>query len=294
MKVVTPKSVHGCYDVFHIDGTTYVLFPGNITADVENAKETVCPHGHTRIYSVSSFEVTINGDTVTPLTYDIPKCRFALSTMEKDCSRFMFHWFNYHKQLGVDFFFIYDNNSSDEEFERVVDATKDIDGILVRWNYPYHYGSCTQTGQQNHSIYISKNRIDRIGLTDLDEYIVLYGSSNIDSLLSERISYIWWVWFGEGNIASLNPLDYRMCTGHNEGDWKHKMIVDPNYVDMVAIHGVVLPTRPNVRFKYLDYAMLHHYRGLNNEVRGCPSPHSDCKFCRKENLEMHKRYFLGE
>lgn len=290
MKVVEPKSVHGCYDVFHINGITYVLFPGHITATVDNSTEAVCPHGHTRIYSVNSFEVTINGDKVTPSEYDIPSCNFALSTMEKDCSKYMFHWLTYHKKLGVDFFFIYDNNSPAEEFERIVEATKDFNGILVRWNYPYVYGGCTQTGQQNHSVYLSKNRINRIGLTDLDEFIVLYGESTLDSLLREKVSYIWWVLFGKGDIDSLDPRDYHMCKGYHEGSYMHKMIIDPNYVTMVAIHGVVLPTPPETKRVYIEYAMLHHYMGLNPQVRNCIQPHSSCILCKTYNIELLKKY----
>jgi hypothetical protein len=290
MKVITPKTVHGCYDVFHVNGITYVLFPGHTSAVVDNSTEAICPHGHTRIYSVNSFEVTINGDKVTPSEYDIPSGKFALSTMEKDCSRFMFHWLTYHKKLGVDFFFIYDNNSSDEEFERIVEVTKDFDGLLVRWNYPFVHGSCTQTGQQNHSVYLSKNKINRIGLTDLDEYIVLYGESRLDSLLREKVSYLWWVLFGKGDVVSLDPRDYHMCKGYHEESYMHKMIVDPDYVTMVAVHGVVLPTPPDTKCVYIEYAMLHHYMGLNPQVRNCVQPHSSCILCRKYNIELLKQY----
>jgi len=86
MKVIDPLSVHGCYDVFHSNNTTYVVCPYHVSLKVDESTEIICPHERSRIYSVPSFHVNINGTTVTPNVYDVPKRRFAITTLEKNSS----------------------------------------------------------------------------------------------------------------------------------------------------------------------------------------------------------------
>ena len=295
MKVIDPLSVHGCYDVFHSNNTTYVVCPYHVTLNVDYSTEIICPHQRTRLYSVPSFQVNINGTPVTPNVYEIPKCRFGMTTLEKNSSKWIYHWLNYHRVIGVEFFFIYDNNSTPEEFEKLLEITSGFNGIIFRWNYTYLHpisGFSAQTTQQNHSLYLSRHSIDRLALTDVDEYIVVYDPVTIDSLLNHRLSFLWWLWFGAGlNPTSTDPRDYTRCKQDRERRFEtYKMIVDPTYVDLVAVHDVILPREIGYTGFMSENAVLHHYRGLN--CRPClPENHDEtCQYCKCTNYRLLELY----
>lgn len=294
MKVIDPLSVHGCYDVFHSNNTTYVVCPYHVSLKVDESTEIICPHERSRIYSVPSFHVNINGTTVTPNVYDVPKRRFAITTLEKNSSKWIYHWLNYHKGIGAGFFFIYDNNSSYEEFEKLLEITREFNGIIFRWNYTYLHpisGFSAQITQQNHSLYLSRNCIDRLALTDLDEYIVVYEPMTIDSLLNHRLSFLWWLWFGAGiSSTSTDPRDYTLCKQDRERRYStYKMIIDPTFIDLVAVHDVILPVGLGSTGFVSDQAVLHHYRALN--CRPClPENHETCEYCRCTNPRLLELY----
>lgn len=285
MKVYTPLTKHNCFDIFKNGNYVYVICDYKINLKVLNSKEIICPHKYTRIYIVESDIVNINDDVVIPNEYDIPNSEFSLSTMEKDSSIFLYHWLTYHTKLGVDFFLIYDNNSSDEDFKNILKITENFNGIIFKWNFNYTYGGQPQQAQQNHSIYLAKNKISRIGLTDLDEYIVLYNNFTLRELLKNQIIYLWWLWFGVDNKTSNDPRFYTKCKETHEIGWYHKMIVDPIKIDMVSVHNVLLPEF-NYKATYTENALLHHYKGLNQTRRNMNL--EDCN--TSSNFEIIKLY----
>jgi hypothetical protein len=295
MKVITPKSIDGCYDVFHVNSTTYIICPYDVKLNVDNSKELICPHKHVRIYYVSTFEVTINGKNIVPNLYNIPTKDIAVSTLEKNSSKLLYHWLTYHSSIGADFFFIYDNNSSEEEFEKIVEICKNFDGIIFRWNYPYGYDGPTQQTQQNHTLYLSKNKITRIILTDLDEYIVPYENANFKSvIMSNKVVYLWWLWFGSDGVEEItDPRYYTKCSKAHESQWYHKMIVDPLCVDLVSAHNVLLPISSHIQAFYPTNILLHHYIGLSFRKKCVDydkESHSTCKFCVRYNYQLSNVY----
>ena len=286
MRVETPLSVHGCYDVVTKCGTTYVITPYTTPLQVESATEIVHPeHRHVRVYTVPGRRATINGTTVEAREYHVSTCKLAFTTMERASAQFVPAWCAYHRQLGADFFFIYDNNSSEEEFAALVEAAKPFPGIVFRWNYPFVYGDCTQAGQQTHSICISKHSVQRLGLTDLDEYLVVE-SGSLNELLQPPLTRIFWKWFGQGGIVSLDPRDYTRSTRAREGLWYCKAIVDPLRVDIGLIHNAW--GKSGVPDTVSSNASFHHYRGLtNNAGRDCDmNNHDNCPYCEVENTRL--------
>ena len=282
MRVEIPMSVHGCYDVVHKCGTTYVISPHPLT--VTNSTERFAPGQHVHVYTVPSPEVTINGTTVRAREYHVSTCKLAFTSMIKDSSRFIPAWCAYHQHIGADFFFLYDNGSSDEEFEALVEAAKPFPGIIFRWNYPFVYGGCTQAGQQTHSICLSKHSIQRLGLTDVDEYLVVE-SGTLNELITPPLVRIWWKWFGQNGQRSLDPRDYTRCKRLREGEWFCKAICDPLRCDHGLIHNA---GGPGLVPYDSTAASFHHYRGLtNNSGRDCDmTNHADCPYCEVENTQL--------
>lgn len=287
MRVEVPLSVYGCHDVVYKSGTTYVITSYSNPLHVRGATEIVDPeHKHIRVYSVPGDSATINGTHVKAREYPVPTCKLAFATMIRHSAQFLPAWCAYHQHIGADFFFIYDNNSSDEEFEALVKAAEPFPGIIFRWNYPYVYGGTPQPEQQTHSICVSKHSIQRVGLTDMDEYLVIE-SGTLNELIAPPIVKIFWRWVGKGNIESTDPRDYTRSARHREGYWYHKVICDPLRVDLGLFHGAYRTGTPSVT---TSNASLYHYRGLTSgrrPSRACDmSNHENCRYCEVENTNM--------
>lgn len=278
MRVETPLSVHGCYDVVTKCGTTYVITPYDTPISVEGATEIVHPeHHHVRLYTVPGDSAVLNGTRVKGRDYHVATCKLAFTTMVRASAKFLPAWCEYHQRIGADFFFIYDNNSTEEEFAALVEAAKPYPGILFRWNYPFVYGDCTQAGQQTHSICVSKHSVQRLGLTDMDEYLVIEAGT-LNELIAPPLVHVFWRWVGTGDVESTDPRDYTRCARNREGLWYCKAICDPLRVMIGLIHNAyglgIVPVKSSS-------ASLFHFRGLtNNEGRGCDrNHHDDCPYC---------------
>jgi hypothetical protein len=289
MRVEIPLSIHGCYDVITKCGVTYVLTPYDTPLLVDGATEHVHPeHHHVRLYKVGGDHAIINGTHVKGREYHVSTCKLAFTTMCVKSAQFLPAWCAYHQHIGADFFLIYDNNSSEEEFEALVEAAKPFPGIIVRWNYPFVYGHCTQAGQQTHAICVSKYSIQRLGLTDMDEYLVIE-SGTLNELITPPITKVFWRWFGAGNGVSTDPRDYTRCARSREGQWYCKAICDPLKVDIGLIHNAYGPGIPETES---SNASFYHYRGLtNHQGRGCPKEsHEVCPYCQVENLTLVQKW----
>ena len=285
MRVETPTSVHGCYDVFTKCGTTYVLTPYDTPLAVDGAVEVVHPeHHHLRLYTVPGDSATVNGTYVKGREYHVSTCKLALTTMVRDSARFLPAWCRYHQSIGVDFFFIYDNNSSDDEFAALVEAAAPFPGLIIRWNYPFVYGHCTQAGQQTHSICLSKHSVQRIGLFDIDEYLVVE-SGTLNELITPPLVHVFWRWVGAGGVDSVDPRDYTKCARNREGQWYCKAICDPMRALLGLIHNAHCPGIAPVKS---ESASLYHFRGItNNQGRECDmNNHGDCPYCQVETTAV--------
>jgi hypothetical protein len=282
-------SVHGCFDVVHTNGTTYVITPKYNPLVVENAVVVTYDGAKLLVYKVKGYDVVINGTRVRPNTYEIEPCGLAFSTLEHASASFIHHWCSYHQTLGVGYFFIYDNNSSEEEFKALVEAARPFPGLIVRWNYPYkdQLGHTTQSAQQTHTLCVSRGRINRIGLLDLDEYLVLH-SGTMSSLLAPPCIRVQWRWFGQAGKTSTDPRDYTRSTLQRELPGFSKILCDPLAVEIATIHDC---WGPRV-YTTVHTASIHHYRGLSNDkTRQCNmTSHSDCRFCAVDNLDLVRVY----
>lgn len=291
MRVEVPLSIHGCYDIVHKCGTTYVISSYSTPLSVDNAIEVIHPnpeHRHIRLYSVPGNTVTINGTRVKARDYHVSTCKLAFATMVRDSAKFLPAWCAYHQHIGSDFFFIYDNNSSDEEFEELVKAAEPFPGIIFRWNYPYVYGGTPQPEQQTHSICISKYSVQRLGLTDMDEYLVIE-SGSLNELIMPPIVKVFWRWVGTGSIESTDPRDFTRSARERLGLWYCKPICDPLRVNIGLIHNAY---GSEVAETITSNASLYHYRGLNNDrQRRCDmNNHETCKFCEIENTTLVQKW----
>ena len=249
------------------------------------------PHKHTNImifnvHCGGSEKITIwYGDTestvatLQKITYT-PK-NLVASTLLKNCSKFLEPWILYHRHIGVEHFYLFDNNSSNEEHnatKAICNRYKDIT-TLIKWPYPYksavsRHSPSAQTTQQNATLYRYPSH-KWVMLTDLDEF-VFSQTSSLQSVLSsyenKRSSLSALVmpcmWFGCANGAQytndyLHKLVYRKARANrcNPGCGP-KSIVNPSNCNVYSVHRPICGKKE----VQLDASVLrfNHYFSLTN------------------------------
>ena len=178
-------------------------------------------------------EVTITPQNKTDPVY------LSIACIAKNEGPYIKEWIEYHKIVGVERFYFYDNESEDN--------TKDIlepyinDGTVV-----YHYveGVVKQLPVYHDAVLRYANQSYWIALIDLDEYIVPKEKDTVSAFLKDFEKYpgtvINWVIF-DSNGYDTKPTEHgglvtanftRVRDGYNKwyGTRYIKSIVHPSYV----------------------------------------------------------------
>lgn len=93
----------------------------------------------------------------------------AICGIVKNEGPYLLEWIAYHKAVGVDFFFIYDNLSTDNSYDilRVLDRQ----GIIKTYRQHEEDGGSPQLNAYNHCIRHHSEDADLITFIDADEFI---------------------------------------------------------------------------------------------------------------------------
>lgn len=107
-----------------------------------------------------------------------PKYKLIATTLFKDDYKYISLYYNYYKNQGVDFFYLYYNGIITKEIEN---QCLDRSIKLIEWNVPFKYKyhvihrpnhHHAQLGQMHHALYkYGKIESDYIIFNDLDEYM---------------------------------------------------------------------------------------------------------------------------
>uniref|UniRef100_A0A6C0F6B1 Glycosyltransferase family 92 protein n=1 Tax=viral metagenome TaxID=1070528 RepID=A0A6C0F6B1_9ZZZZ len=250
------------------------------------------PHKHTNIMifdikcsdqeriSISYDNVIVKTETLRKVVYS-PK-NIVASTMFKNCSSFLETWLRYHIYIGVEHFYLFNNNSSDDDIMNVQKICNKFNGYttIINWNFPYkspvnRHSPSAQTTQQNLTIY-KYNKHNWILLTDLDEYIYSKTSSLLEVVKSkEHIKNdisgltIPCMWFGCSHNAQytddyLHKLIFRKSTANTcRPGGGPKSLVRPTNSQVYSVHRSIVgkkehPLNP-------DVLRFNHYFSLTND-----------------------------
>ena len=309
------------HDVLYSNNRIVIISPTTHNWDIylgdHKARKVVCPRKHTIVYTFNNidYEPEINvriGDKTVALPVNVyPDLtgEIIMSTMIQNESKYIKQWINYHKQLGVDRFVVYDNNSTDTtQFLQILEEyINNGTVILIQWKYPKRFkdtGISGQTTQQNHSIY-AFNSAKYIGLMDIDEYLVpQLGQDYIDCVLNTLIL------LHNLNIDKLggfsiecklfgNPdslpedgkkfLDIYNCQPTTCGqNSRQKMFVIPRNVIIFRIHCILLG-KPCFYIPK-NTLIFNHYYYLNKDPkeRSSRTTHRTKAYWRNNNNYTHR------
>lgn len=148
-------------------------------------------------------------------------------------------WIEYHKLVGVERFYLYDNESDDNSYEILKPYIED--GTVI---YNYIKGSCMQMPVYRDAIYRYKNETKWLAIIDLDEYICPVEKDNLKDFLKDYENYpavgVNWVMFdSNGYKKRPNKLILEAYTRVHKNyqilENKHiKSIVQPKEVKYIS------------------------------------------------------------
>jgi len=209
-----------------------------------------------------------------PLTLCCYQYQLCIATVFQNEAPYLVEWIEYHRARGVQFFRLYNNNSTDY-YQRVLQSyIKNKIVQLIEWPYQYNnlgeYNDHVQMKAFNDAIYFFKEKTKWLALIDVDEFIVPVEEDNIILFLEKNYPQVSglainWQTFGTSGIErgrvvadSVFILDSLIKKGdpNAEVNLHCKCIVRPQHVDKV----------PNPHFcKYIKnhYAVNTSYERVN-------------------------------
>ena len=180
-----------------------------------------------------------------PITcFSQEKYTLSIAAIFQNEGEYIDEWIRYHYENGVEHFYLYNNNSTDD-FHKALDPWIKKEIVeLIEWpsvqqeNDWQNFSFTTQTGAYNHAINKSCNVSKWLALIDIDEFIVVVDQSNIGLFLEKNYPQVSglcvnWQCYGTSHVTKcksvLHELVYKMRWNH---DWnKHsKSIVRPTHV----------------------------------------------------------------
>lgn len=127
--------------------------------------------------------VLINHTWLNPLEEN-PKIYLSIACIAKNEGRYIREWIEYHKIVGVERFYFYDNESDDNTKEVLEPYIKDGDVI-----YRYVVGKVMQNPVYQDAILKARGQTRWLALIDLDEFIVPIEKDSIPEFLKDFEQY---------------------------------------------------------------------------------------------------------
>lgn len=136
----------------------------------------------------------------------LPKVEIAIAAIFKNEASYLKEWIEYHKLIGVERFYLYDNESTDNVME-VLQPYID-DGTVL---YRYIKGKALQMKAYCDAIYYYKHETKWLAIIDIDEFIVPVEKDTLNEFLKEYEGYpavgINWVVFdSNGHVTKPEGL----------------------------------------------------------------------------------------
>lgn len=218
-------------------------------------------------------------------------CSFAWSSSYKyelsacaifqDEAPYLQEWIEYHRMLGVQHFYLYNNNSSDNFREVLKTYVKKNIVEIIEWPSASNVSfDPVQRGAYNDCIQKVKKDTRWLAMIDIDEFIVPVHTNNLQELLKNYSSagglQIFWQFFGTSGIKKIpdNMTLIESLTWKAPKDdalnYNFKTIVQPRAVSEYKVHGGTYKKHWHEIFPHgtrggahqpinIDIVRIHHY-----------------------------------
>jgi hypothetical protein len=176
------------------------------------------------------------------------KYELVICALFRDEAFFLKEWLEFHKLMGVQHFYLYNNLSQDEYIEILMPYILAGEVELFDWPVETYqqldYLNFVQLPIYNHALKIAQKTAHWAAFIDLDEFLFPVKSSDLVSFLQDYRAFaglvVNWQAYGTGGIDSLSPqglitenLVWKAPT-YFQGNHMIKSIVQPLLVSMIS------------------------------------------------------------
>jgi len=170
--------------------------------------------------------------TICPLPFDEDDHYVSICTAFKDEDLYFRDWIEYHLMVGIEHFYLYDNNSTDKYWAELLPYIEA--GIVTYIPFPYEK---PQIHILNHCLWKYGKHNTWLEFTDIDEFI--FPQNNDKTILPVLDKYR-----ADDNVGSLVILP------HNFGTSGHKLRPPGNVIDNYWMRGPIpTPSRTKLIVK---------------------------------------------
>lgn len=196
----------------------------------------------------------MKGEHSSPLLKS--KCRkpqntygLTITTLTKNSASYIREWIEYHLLVGVDHFFILDNESTDDVYSVLLPYIEKRLVTYVPWkdstyiDAQFHSVLNTQQKGMAYALSLYGCKSNWTALIDDDEFLLPKRNKTLKQILKDYTPYgglaIGWAWFGSnGHIKKPHTLVLEAFTKRRkELDILYKAIIQPKYFNrMKTVH----------------------------------------------------------
>lgn len=167
---------------------------------------------------------------------DEPAVYLSIAAILKNEAPYIKEWIEFHKLVGVERFYLYDNESTDNVKEILEPYIQD--GTVI---YKYVAGPKKQHDVYRDAIYKSRTKTYWLAIIDLDEYLFPVEKDNLKDFLKDYEAYpavvANWVMFDSNGLLEhpdgklITEVYTRVHKSYNKSvNWHVKSIVNPDKV----------------------------------------------------------------
>ena len=178
------KNIHGKYELI---GKTYVLKDIEFFSEEEIDYIVIASERYYKdIIDSLAYKTIILKQFIKKIVMPKRKMhKLSIMTMIRDEGAYIEEWIEYHRMLGVDHFYIYDNESTDETKKCIQKYVESGIVTYMRWE-----GSLASTQEEalNHALLSYRDSTEYMEFIDADEFIVPLKQDSIYDVVNEIIT----------------------------------------------------------------------------------------------------------
>lgn len=179
-----------------------------------------------------------------PFTLIAAKYNLSICTLFKNDAAFMKEWIEFHKLVGVEHFYLYNNLSTDHFAEVLRPYIKKNEVTLIDWPYDYNPGDkwafhVLQCNSYSDCLQKYGSESSWIAFVDTDEFVFCPSGEKLTSFLRKYKQYaavgVNWFMFGTSHIYDIPPKNLMIECLTKSAEKNHplnfsiKSIVQPKY-----------------------------------------------------------------
>ena len=170
----------------------------------------------------------------------------AVCAVFKNEARFIKEWLEFYKLIGVQHFYLYDNNSTDN-YKEILEPYIQAGNVDLSASYDSNVTCDAQRTSYNDCISKVRGKVKWLAILDIDEFLFPVQQSNLQDFLKNYEDYgavcANWLMFGTSNIEAISDdqlLIESLIMRDQHAEPHIKSIIQPSKVELFDIHNATI------------------------------------------------------